>query len=172
MCRGPVMEASLRLEEEAFLTSLSEVVRKHLDQIMSQAKPRILEAEEFIEKNSGEKKTLLADQAECDALAARMSMCSNVRNSTFQIYQTMSSITNVLSNVMMVMCACVFVGPVHICALSNFPYTCKLTKKNLSGEMPYGIYGTFINFLDSIWSVVKNLSTICNASLDPKELFN
>ncbi|SBS86211.1 conserved Plasmodium protein, unknown function [Plasmodium ovale curtisi] len=87
-------------------------------------------------------------EAECKKLENMMNICSYVRGGADFAYDIFLVTTHVVTIMMAVMCACIFIGPVHVCALKNFPYTCKL---------PYPVFST----LFMATSAVKASTVLC-----------
>lgn len=50
-----------------------------------------------------------------------MNICTYIRGGADFAYDIFLVTTHVVTTMMAVMCACIFIGPVHICALKNFP---------------------------------------------------
>ncbi|KOB59195.1 hypothetical protein PFHG_00952 [Plasmodium falciparum HB3] len=81
-----------------------------------------------------------------------MNICTYIRGGADFAYDIFLVTTHVVTTMMAVMCACIFIGPVHICALKNFPYTCKL---------PYPIFSTLFMATSAVWEVVKAATSLC-----------
>ncbi|CEM28118.1 unnamed protein product [Vitrella brassicaformis CCMP3155] len=67
-------------------------------------------------------------------------------------------INSVLATLMGVLCACIFVYKVQVCALINFPYTC---------VFPGKVYTALFTAQASIWEAVKATTTQCRMYGDP-----
>ncbi|SOV17471.1 conserved Plasmodium protein, unknown function [Plasmodium sp. DRC-Itaito] len=91
-------------------------------------------------------------EAECKKLENMMNICTYIRGGADFAYDIFLVTTHVVTTMMAVMCACIFIGPVHICALKNFPYTCKL---------PYPIFSTLFMGTSAVWEVVKAATSLC-----------
>ncbi|SCP05531.1 conserved Plasmodium protein, unknown function [Plasmodium ovale] len=91
-------------------------------------------------------------EAECKKLENMMNICSYVRGGADFAYDIFLVTTHVVTIMMAVMCACIFIGPVHVCALKNFPYTCKL---------PYPVFSTLFMATSAVWEVVKASTVLC-----------
>ncbi|VWU50955.1 conserved protein, unknown function [Hepatocystis sp. ex Piliocolobus tephrosceles] len=91
-------------------------------------------------------------EGECKKLQNIMNICTYIRGGADFAYDIFLVTTHVVTIMMAVMCACIFIGPVHVCALKNFPYTCKL---------PYPVFSTLFMGTSAIWEVVKSASSIC-----------
>ncbi|CAX64310.1 hypothetical protein CYL21_1919 [Plasmodium falciparum NF54] len=91
-------------------------------------------------------------EAECKKLENMMNICTYIRGGADFAYDIFLVTTHVVTTMMAVMCACIFIGPVHICALKNFPYTCKL---------PYPIFSTLFMATSAVWEVVKAATSLC-----------
>lgn len=50
-----------------------------------------------------------------------MNICTYVRSGADFAYDIFLVTTHVVTVMMAVLCACIFIGPVHVCALKNFP---------------------------------------------------
>lgn len=97
--------------------------------------------------------------ADCDRLNKLINACSDAKSVAYNIYGTYNQITLVLNQVMAVLCACIFIGPAHICALRRFPYTC---------VFPYQAFSTFLTGSSSVWEVAKTLTSLCRMHGDPR----
>ncbi|SCM08546.1 conserved Plasmodium protein, unknown function [Plasmodium chabaudi chabaudi] len=91
-------------------------------------------------------------EAECKKLENMMNICTYVRSGADFAYDIFLVTTHVVTVMMAVLCACIFIGPVHVCALKNFPYTCKL---------PYPVFSTLFMATSSVWEVVKASTALC-----------
>lgn len=94
----------------------------------------------------------------CKRLSQVMNACETARGQCYSIYTTYNQVTNVCNQIISALCACIFVGPAHICALKNFPYTC---------VFPYQVFSTFATGSSSVWEVIKTLSSLCRFHADP-----
>lgn len=91
-------------------------------------------------------------EAECKKLQNMLNICTYVRGGADFAYDIFLVTTHVVTTMMAVLCACIFVGPVHVCALKNFPYTCKL---------PYPVFSTLFMASSAVWEVVKATTSLC-----------
>ncbi|CAG9473503.1 conserved Plasmodium protein, unknown function [Plasmodium vivax] len=91
-------------------------------------------------------------EAECKKLENMMNICTYVRGGADFAYDIFLVTTHVVTSMMAVLCACIFIGPVHVCALKNFPYTCKL---------PYPVFSTLFMATSAVWEVVKAATALC-----------
>ncbi|GAW82334.1 hypothetical protein, conserved [Plasmodium gonderi] len=91
-------------------------------------------------------------ESECKKLENMMNICTYVRGGADFAYDIFLVTTHVVTSMMAVLCACIFIGPVHVCALKNFPYTCKL---------PYPVFSTLFMATSAVWEVVKAATALC-----------
>ncbi|KAI4836548.1 hypothetical protein MKS88_004345 [Plasmodium brasilianum] len=84
-------------------------------------------------------------EAECKKLENMMNICTYVRGGADFAYDIFLVTTHVVNSMIAVLCACIFIGPVHVCALKNFPYTCKL---------PYPVFSTLFMATSAVWEVI------------------
>ncbi|CRH01170.1 conserved Plasmodium protein, unknown function [Plasmodium relictum] len=91
-------------------------------------------------------------EAECKKLENMMNICTYIRGGADFAYDIFLVTTHVVTSMMAVLCACIFIGPVHVCALKNFPYTCKL---------PYPVFSTLFMATSAVWEVVKATTVLC-----------
>ncbi|SCO93821.1 conserved Plasmodium protein, unknown function [Plasmodium malariae] len=91
-------------------------------------------------------------EAECKKLENMMNICTYVRGGADFAYDIFLVTTHVVNSMIAVLCACIFIGPVHVCALKNFPYTCKL---------PYPVFSTLFMATSAVWEVVKAATALC-----------
>lgn len=63
---------------------------------------------------------------ECKELSNKLNTCSDIRIMALKIYETVNKMVHAFQAVLRLTCACVFEGPVTVCALSGFPYTCSI----------------------------------------------
>ncbi|CRG94951.1 conserved Plasmodium protein, unknown function [Plasmodium gallinaceum] len=96
--------------------------------------------------------TPCSTDAECKKLENMMNICTYIRGGADFAYDIFLVTTHVVTSMMAVLCACIFIGPVHICALKNFPYTCKL---------PYPVFSTLFMATSAVWEVVKATTALC-----------
>lgn len=104
------------------------------------------------------KDTPCSTQEACDKLSKAMNACNTARSLADNVYGSYLTATNVMNIMISVLCACIFIGPAHVCALRNFPYTC---------TFPYQVFGTFMQGSSSVFEVQKSLSSLCRMSTDP-----
>lgn len=123
----------------------TQFVTPNLDQYkqITELKPEITELNADTPCNS---------EAECRKLEHMMNICTYVRGGADFAYDIFLVTTHVVTTMMAVMCACIFIGPVHVCALKNFPYTCKL---------PYPVFSTLFMATSAVWEVVKATTALC-----------
>ncbi|PFH31937.1 putative membrane protein [Besnoitia besnoiti] len=98
------------------------------------------------------------DDASCKKLEHLVNTCNYARKGAMTASGMFNVITHVLNSVMSVLCGCLFVGPVHLCVLKNFPYTCKL---------PYPVYSSLFMATSQVWEAVKATTSICRVYGDP-----
>ncbi|XP_026191555.1 uncharacterized protein LOC34622564 [Cyclospora cayetanensis] len=98
------------------------------------------------------------DAASCKKLEHLVNRCNYIRKGAMVASNLFNAVTHVLNGVMSVLCGCLFVGPVHLCVLKNFPYTCKL---------PFPVYGSLYMGTAQVWEVVKATSNMCRMYGDP-----
>ena len=68
--------------------------------------------------------TPCATTAACLALEQSLNFCSSTRQMMLTVYESLNRIVGSLASTLQVSCVCVFQGPVSVCALARFPYTC------------------------------------------------
>jgi hypothetical protein len=69
-------------------------------------------------------KTPCSSAEACAALERDLNACTGVRQSLLESYESSNKIVGALASVLRLSCACIFEGPVTVCALSGFFYTC------------------------------------------------
>ncbi|AFZ80177.1 hypothetical protein BEWA_030300 [Theileria equi strain WA] len=72
-------------------------------------------------------------QAGCRRLEILINLCTYIRGGTQFAYDIFATMVHVLGSMLSVLCGCVFIGPVHICFLKNFPEWLKLELDKLCG---------------------------------------
>lgn len=102
--------------------------------------------------------TPCSTEESCQKLSKAMNACNTARSMAADVYSSYLTATNVMNIMISILCACIFVGPAHVCALRNFPYTC---------TFPYQVFGTFMQGSSSVFEVQKSLSSLCRMSTDP-----
>ena len=70
--------------------------------------------------------TACSSRADCDSLSKKLNMCSDMRIAALQTYEAVNKMVHALQAVLRLSCACLFEGPVTVCALAGFPYTCSV----------------------------------------------
>jgi hypothetical protein len=88
----------------------------------------------------------------CKDLTAKANECTETRIMTLKIYENTNIMLHALQTVLRVSCACLFDGPVTVCALSGFPYTCSIF---------YGGYRALFSTSQSLYSISGSLVTTC-----------
>ncbi|KEP60912.1 UNVERIFIED_CONTAM: membrane protein, putative [Hammondia hammondi] len=94
----------------------------------------------------------------CKRLEHLVNTCNYARKGAMVASGMFNVVTHVLNTVMSVLCGCLFVGPVHLCVLKNFPYTCKL---------PYPVYSSLFMATSQVWEAVKATTSLCRVYGDP-----
>ncbi|KAL8272829.1 hypothetical protein Esti_003216 [Eimeria stiedai] len=61
------------------------------------------------------------DAATCKKLEHLVNRCNYARQGAMFASNLFNTVTHVLNGLISVMCGCLFVGPVHLCVLKNFP---------------------------------------------------
>ncbi|CDR95698.1 membrane protein, putative [Babesia bigemina] len=102
--------------------------------------------------------TPCSTQAGCDRLEMLVNLCSAIRGGSHLAYEIFVIMVHVLATMMAVLCGCLFTGPVRICFLQNFPYTCRI---------PYPVFSGLFQATTSVWQVVKVVTNICRIYGDP-----
>ncbi|XP_053990876.1 uncharacterized protein LOC128882983 [Hylaeus volcanicus] len=110
--------------------------------------------------NSSSQDVPCDNDRDCERLNKQIiNSCDDARKICYSMYGTYNQVTNVLNQVVSVLCACIFAGPVKLCALKSFPYTC---------VFPYQVLSTFSTGSGSVWEAIKTLSSLCRFHTDPR----
>ncbi|CEM28121.1 unnamed protein product [Vitrella brassicaformis CCMP3155] len=91
--------------------------------------------------------------AECERMQEIVNKCYFIRNGAQTGYNMFSMINSVLATLMGVLCACIFVYKVQVCALINFAYACVFPGK-------VSLHSS-VHRSGSIWEAVKATTTQC-----------
>lgn len=97
-------------------------------------------------------------EAGCRRLEMLINMCTYIRGGTQFAYDIFATMVHVLGSMLSVLCGCVFIGPIHVCFLKNFPYTCRI---------PYPVFTSLFQGTTSVWQLVKTTTSICRIYADP-----
>jgi hypothetical protein len=88
----------------------------------------------------------------CKELTAKANECTQTRIMTLKIYENTNIMLHALQSVLRVSCACLFDGPVTVCALSGFPYTCSIFNAG---------YRALFSTSQSLYSISGSLVATC-----------
>jgi hypothetical protein len=97
---------------------------------------------------------------ECIDLSNRLNTCSDTRIMALKIYETVNKMVHAFQAVLRLSCACVFEGPVTVCALSGFPYTCSIFFNGYRGlfstsRSMYTLSGTLVQTCGMLSGIVQ-----------------
>ncbi len=63
-------------------------------------------------------------QQECNALEEKLNKCTTTKESILETYEAVNQIVGSLAMILKGSCLCAFQGPLTVCGLAGFPYTC------------------------------------------------
>jgi hypothetical protein len=93
-------------------------------------------------------------QAACDSLDFLINRCAHLRKASMTAYVGANAVLSVMANLITAGCACMFAGPVNVCVLRGFPYTC---------VFPYSAYSALYGLSQSLWTAVTKITATCNS---------
>jgi len=90
--------------------------------------------------------------AACADLERDLNFCSSTREMMLTVYESINKIVGSLAFSLQISCLCVFKGPVTVCALARFPYTCAAW---------FQIYRSAFMFALGIWNGAEKFTAQC-----------